>query len=70
MSRRLHPSVAGAQPFQLADRDPDAPLFETEEDLDRVEAILSRYPTKPDEEGGTSSPPELRPRAARLDFHR
>jgi NADH-quinone oxidoreductase E subunit len=46
MSRRLHPSVAGAQPFQLADRDPDAPLFETEEDLDRVEAILSRYPTK------------------------
>ena len=46
MSRRLHPAVAGAQPFQLADRDPDAPLFETKEDLDRVEAILSRDPTK------------------------
>jgi NADH-quinone oxidoreductase E subunit len=46
MSRRLHPAVAGAQPFQLADRDPDAPLFETEGDRERVEAILSRYPTK------------------------
>lgn len=46
MSQRLHPSVAGAQPFQLAERDPDAPLFEAEEDKERVEAILSRYPTK------------------------
>lgn len=46
MSRRLHPAVAGAQPFQLADRDPDAPLFETDEDKERLEAILSRYPTK------------------------
>jgi NADH-quinone oxidoreductase E subunit len=46
MSRRLHPAVAGAQPFQLAERDPDAPLFDSEEGRERLEAILSRYPTK------------------------
>lgn len=46
MSRRLHPAVAGAQPFQLADRDPDAPLFDTESGRERLEAIRSRYPTK------------------------
>lgn len=46
MSRRLHPSVAGAQPFQLAERNPGAPLFDSEEGRERLEAILSRYPTK------------------------
>ena len=46
MSRRLHPAVAGAQPFQLAERDPDAPLFASPEGRERLEAILSRYPTK------------------------
>ncbi len=46
MSRRLHPAVAGAQPFQLAERDPDAPLFDSVEARERLEAILSRYPTK------------------------
>ena len=46
MSRRLHPAVAGAQPFQLAERDPEAPLFESEAGRDRLDAILSRYPTK------------------------
>lgn len=46
MSRRLHPAVAGAQPFQLAERDPEAPLFDSAEGRERLEAILSRYPTK------------------------
>ena len=45
-ARRIHPAVAGAQPFQLAERDPEAPLFDTEEGQERLEAILSRYPTK------------------------
>jgi len=46
MSRRIHPSVAGAQPFQLAERDPEAPLFESAEGQERLQAVLSRYPTK------------------------
>ena len=28
MSDAMHPAVAGAQPSQRADKDPDAPLFE------------------------------------------
>ena len=46
MSRRLHPSVAGAQAFQVAERDSEARLFETEDGRLLLEAILSRYPTK------------------------
>lgn len=37
-----HPSVAGTLPFQLASRQPDAPLFEGEYG-ERLEKILSRY---------------------------
>lgn len=47
MSRRLHPAVVGAQPFQLTARKGfDGPIFETEEGKRRLEMALSRYPTK------------------------
>ncbi len=47
MSRRIHPAVVGAQPFQLTARETfDGPIFETEEGRRRLEAALSRYPTK------------------------
>lgn len=47
MSRRLHPAVVGAQPFQLTARKGfDGPIFETEEGRCRLEMALSRYPTK------------------------
>ncbi|WP_419937458.1 NADH-quinone oxidoreductase subunit NuoE [Candidatus Palauibacter sp.] len=47
MSRRIHPAVVGAQPFQLTARETfDGPIFETEEGKHRLEAALSRYPTK------------------------
>ena len=47
MSRRLHPAVVGAQPFQLTARKTfDGPIFETEEGKRRLEMALSRYPTK------------------------
>ena len=47
MSREVHPAVAGAQPFQRAEReDIDGPIFETAEGRDRLEKILSRYPVK------------------------
>lgn len=40
-----HPSGAAAHPYMLADRNPEAPLFEGEY-KERFEKILSRYPTK------------------------
>ncbi len=47
MSRRIHPAVVGAQPFQLTARKAfDGPIFETGEGKRRLEAALSRYPTK------------------------
>ncbi|WP_419948718.1 NADH-quinone oxidoreductase subunit NuoE [Candidatus Palauibacter sp.] len=47
MSRRLHPAVVAAQPFQLTARKTfDGPIFETEEGKRRLEMALSRYPTK------------------------
>ena len=47
MSRRLHPAVVGAQPFQLTEREAfEGPIFETEEGKRRLEMALSRYPTK------------------------
>ena len=47
MSRRIHPAVVGAQPFQLTARKTfDGPIFETGEGERRLEAALSRYPTK------------------------
>ena len=45
MSDTLHPAVAGAQPTQRAEKDPDAPLFEGAYQ-DRFEKILTRYPSK------------------------
>ena len=45
MSDSLHAAIAGAQPSQRAERNPDAPLFEGEYE-DRFRKILSRYPNK------------------------
>ncbi|MDE0081360.1 MAG: NAD(P)H-dependent oxidoreductase subunit E [Gammaproteobacteria bacterium] len=39
-----HPGAAPALPYILADKDPDAPLFEGPY-RERIEKILSRYPT-------------------------
>lgn len=52
MSDDLHPAVAGAQPFMLAERQGEnsAPaesgLFDSDAGKERLEKILSRYPTK------------------------
>jgi len=40
-----HPSTAGSHPYMLAEKDPDAPLFEGPY-RERFEKILSRYPNK------------------------
>lgn len=40
-----HPAGAGAMPYMLADKDPNAPLFEGEYQ-ERFEKILTRYPNK------------------------
>jgi NADH-quinone oxidoreductase E subunit len=40
-----HASVAGTLPYQVADRDPEAPLFEGPYG-ERLEKILSRYPDR------------------------
>ncbi len=40
-----HPSGAAAYPFMLAEKHPEAPLFEGDY-LERFEKILSQYPTK------------------------
>ncbi len=47
MAREIHPAVAGAQPFMLADREQDrGALFASEEGRARLEAVLGRYPEK------------------------
>ena len=40
-----HPSVAGTLPYQLAERDPDGPLF-VGPYAERLEKVLSRYPDR------------------------
>lgn len=40
-----HPSVAGTLPYQLADRDPEGPLF-VGPYAERLEKVLSRYPDR------------------------
>lgn len=42
----IHPAVAGAQPYQLAESRPVERLFEDEEGKDRLSKILGRYPQK------------------------
>ena len=46
----VHPAVSGAQPYMASDRQgpssSDDPLFEDEEGRARLEAAVSRYPTK------------------------
>lgn len=50
MSGDVHPSVAGAQPYMSAERQgpssADEPLFEDAGGRERLEAAVSRYPTK------------------------
>jgi len=50
VSGDVHPSVAGAQPYMSAERQgpssSDERLFEDEEGRERLEAAVSRYPTK------------------------
>lgn len=45
MSEATHPAVAGSQPTQRAEKDPDAPLFEGRY-RERFDMILTRYPSK------------------------
>lgn len=45
MSDGLHPAIAGAQPSQRAEKNPDAPLF-TGAYQQRFDHILSRYPNR------------------------
>ena len=40
-----HPSVAGTMPYQLAERNPEAPLF-VGPYAERLEKVLSRYPDR------------------------
>jgi NADH-quinone oxidoreductase E subunit len=40
-----HPSVAGTMPYQIAERDPEAPLFDGPYGA-RLEKILTRYPDR------------------------
>lgn len=47
MGKRIHPAVAGAQPYMLAQRERlEGPLFEDGDGRDRLEKILGRYPVK------------------------
>ena len=47
MSRRIHPAVSGAQPFQRAERSEiEGPILATDEGRERLEMSLSRYPVK------------------------
>jgi NADH:ubiquinone oxidoreductase subunit E len=45
MSDAMHPAIAGAQPSQRAEKDPDAPLFDGAYQ-ERFDRILTRYPNK------------------------
>jgi NADH-quinone oxidoreductase E subunit len=45
MSDAMHPAIAGAQPSQRAEKNPDAPLFEGAY-KERFDGILTRYPNK------------------------
>ena len=79
MSRRIHPAVVGAQPFQVARRENIAsPMFESGEGAERLEMALSRYPTKQaallpllhfvQEKKGWVSPADMEEVAAALDL--
>ncbi|MDH3298030.1 MAG: NAD(P)H-dependent oxidoreductase subunit E [Gemmatimonadota bacterium] len=46
MTRKIHPAVVSAQPFQVANLRPTDRLFEDEEGRDRLEKAISRYPDK------------------------
>ncbi|UCC85163.1 MAG: NAD(P)H-dependent oxidoreductase subunit E [Gemmatimonadota bacterium] len=45
MSDAMHAAIAGAQPSQRAEKNPDAPLFEGVY-KERFDSILTRYPNK------------------------
>ncbi len=46
MGKRIHPAVAGAQPFQTANLRPTEVLLEDDEGRERLESTVSRYPDK------------------------
>lgn len=47
MTRKIHPAVSGAQPFQRAEREEiEGPILATDEGRERLEMALSRYPEK------------------------
>ncbi len=47
MAKRIHPAVAGAQPYMGAEKEPpDGPVFGTDEGRERLEMILGRYPDR------------------------
>jgi NADH-quinone oxidoreductase E subunit len=79
MSRKIHPSVVGAQPFQVATREElPSPMFGDGEGRERLERALSRYPTKPgallpllhfvQEKKGWVSPADMEEVAAALEL--
>ena len=79
MSRKIHPAVSGAQPFQVATReDVEGPWFESGEGKERLEMALSRYPTKQaallpllnfvQEKKGWIAPADMEQVAAALDL--
>ena len=79
MSRKIHPAVVGAQPFQVATREGVAsPMFESGEGAERLEMALSRYPTKQaallpllhfvQEKKGWIAPADMEEVAAALDL--
>jgi len=79
MSRKIHPSVVGAQPFQVATREGlPSPMFEGGEGLERLDMALSRYPTKQaallpllhfvQEKKGWVSPPDMEEVAEALEL--
>ena len=46
MKKRIHPAVASAQAFQVAELRPTERLFEDDEGRERLEMVVSRYPEK------------------------
>jgi len=78
VSDSVHPAVASAQPFMLAEKRPVVRLFADDEGRGRLEKVLSRYPEKraallpllgyAQERNGWVSPEAMREVAAELEL--
>lgn len=78
MKKQIHPSVVGAQPFQVAPLRPTERLFEDEEGRERLAKALGQYPDKraallpmlayTQERNGWVSPDAMAQVAAALDL--